>query len=64
MLQNIVMDKWNGKIMGAVYFTREITNSIIIIAEELKRTNDLKEQELQLKYSQGYKKMVMENDPY
>lgn len=34
--------------MGAVYFTREIINAILDIAYELKRMNDLKEQELKL----------------
>lgn len=33
--------------MGAVYFTREITDSLIQITYELKRMNDLKEKELQ-----------------
>lgn len=36
--------------MGAVYFTREITDSLIQITYELKRMNDLKEKELQTEY--------------
>ena len=36
--------------MGATYFTREVTDSFIQIAYELKRMNDLKEKELQAKY--------------
>lgn len=39
--------------MGAVCFTREVTDSLIRIAFELKRMNDLKEKELYLEY--GYK---------
>ena len=36
--------------MGAVYFTREVTDAIVKIAFELERLNDLKEKELKLKY--------------
>lgn len=38
--------------MGATYFTREVTGSLIQMAEELKRMNDLKEKELELKYKE------------
>lgn len=37
--------------MSAVYFTREIVQAFLDIAYELKRMNDLKQKELDLKYS-------------
>lgn len=36
--------------MTNVFFTRDVNTAIIMISEELKRMNDLKEKELYLKY--------------
>lgn len=41
----------SGDCMGAVFFTREVTDAMVQIAYELKRMNDLKEKELKLKYA-------------
>lgn len=41
--------------MSNVIFTREVTNAILGIAFELKRMNDLKEKEMDIKYGSWMK---------
>lgn len=36
--------------MTTILFNREVTDSIVMIARELKKMNELKEKELSLKY--------------